>query len=63
MAVVARVLDVPQELNQSGLVLRFNRWGPPLWPADEPLDRLQFAPNNELPLEVWLLAALGGLQQ
>lgn len=62
MAAVARALDAPIDWaeNQSASAAQVNRWGVPLWPADEPVAKPDRANRDSAPLDIWMLALVYG---
>ena len=64
MSAVVQVLDrahsVVDERSAPPVAAKSNRWGAPLWPADEPLARPRRVVQAEIPLEIYVIVAVYG---
>ena len=62
MSAVSRAIEirrqcVEEQAAESGLR---RRWGPPIWPAEEPIDSLERAARRVIPLEILAVMMLHG---
>ena len=61
MAVATAPVEYKRQIEREHLVTATSpatRWGPPIWPADEPIAALDRVPDPGLPLDAVALAML-----
>ncbi len=60
MSAVSRALEMRREWleNQDVQSSPVSRWGPPIWPAEKPVERLQDAVCPVIPVEILALVLL-----